>query len=164
MDLHFHDLRHHALSILFEQGYSIQEVAIVSGHSSWDMLKRYTHIKPESLHRSVTARVINLAAATDDELMSAASSPRRITFSRVSARKPVSAASPWICSALRFIRFLASHKHVRDQSLYAFSLLLKADSCHLQAFGIFNHHPVQGGDCLGSDFPGNGKVQRVSRT
>ncbi|MBG7601846.1 MAG: tyrosine-type recombinase/integrase [Gammaproteobacteria bacterium] len=54
VDLHFHDLRHHALSILFEQGYSIQEVAIVSGHSSWDMLKRYTHIKPESLHRSVT--------------------------------------------------------------------------------------------------------------
>lgn len=50
-DLRFHDLRHHALSILFEQGYQIQEVAIVSGHSSWDMLKRYTHIKPESLHR-----------------------------------------------------------------------------------------------------------------
>ena len=49
--LHFHDLRHHALSILFEQGYQIQEVALVSGHSSWDMLKRYTHIKPESLHR-----------------------------------------------------------------------------------------------------------------
>ncbi len=57
VDLHFHDLRHHALSILFEQGYSIQEVAIVSGHSSWDMLKRYTHIKPESLHRSVTQEV-----------------------------------------------------------------------------------------------------------
>lgn len=52
-DLRFHDLRHHALSILFEQGYKIQEVAIVSGHSSWDMLKRYTHIKPESLHREV---------------------------------------------------------------------------------------------------------------
>ncbi len=50
-DLHFHDLRHHALSLLFEQGFLIPEVAIVSGHSSWDMLKRYTHIKPESLHR-----------------------------------------------------------------------------------------------------------------
>lgn len=51
--LHFHDMRHHALSILFEQGYQIQEVCIVSGHTSWDMLKRYTHIKPESLHRRI---------------------------------------------------------------------------------------------------------------
>ncbi len=50
-DLHLHDFRHHALSILFEQGYQIQEVALISGHRSWDMLKRYTHIKPESLHR-----------------------------------------------------------------------------------------------------------------
>lgn len=51
--LHLHDLRHYGFSILFELGYQIQEVAIVSGHSSWDMLKRYTHIKPESLHREM---------------------------------------------------------------------------------------------------------------
>lgn len=50
-DLRLHDLRHHALSILFEQGYQIQEVALISGHRSWDMLRRYTNIKPESLHR-----------------------------------------------------------------------------------------------------------------
>jgi integrase len=52
-DLRFHDLRHEALSRLFEQGYQIQEVALMSGHRSWDMLRRYTHIKPESLHRRI---------------------------------------------------------------------------------------------------------------
>ena len=53
VDLHLHDLRHHGISILFEQGYQIQEVGIVSGYSSWIMLKRYSHIKPESLHRKM---------------------------------------------------------------------------------------------------------------
>lgn len=51
VDLRFHDFRHEGISRLFEQGYQIHEVAIVSGHKSWDMLKRYTQLKPESLHR-----------------------------------------------------------------------------------------------------------------
>ncbi|MCX4029042.1 tyrosine-type recombinase/integrase [Spartinivicinus sp. SM1973] len=50
-DLRFHDLRHEAASRLFEQGYDIQEVALVTGHKDWNMLRRYTQIKPESLHR-----------------------------------------------------------------------------------------------------------------
>jgi integrase len=45
-DLHFHDLRHEAISKLFERGLQIQEVALVSGHKSWDSLKRYTQLKP----------------------------------------------------------------------------------------------------------------------
>lgn len=49
--LRFHDLRHEAISRMFEKGYKIQEVAIVSGHKSWNSLKRYTNLKPESLHR-----------------------------------------------------------------------------------------------------------------
>lgn len=50
-DMKFHDLRHEGISRLFEQGYSIQEVAIVSGHKSWNSLKIYTNLRPESLHR-----------------------------------------------------------------------------------------------------------------
>lgn len=50
-DLTFHDLRHEGISRLFEKGYQIQEVAIVSGHMSWNSLKIYTNLKPESLHR-----------------------------------------------------------------------------------------------------------------
>lgn len=50
-DLHFHDLRHDGISRLFEAGYRIEEVSIVSGHRSWKNLKRYTHINPATLHR-----------------------------------------------------------------------------------------------------------------
>lgn len=56
IDLHFHDLRHEATSRLFEQGYSIEQVATVTLHESWQDLKRYTQLRPESLHRdAVTA-------------------------------------------------------------------------------------------------------------
>lgn len=44
-DLHFHDLRHEGISRLFELGWNIPQVAAVSGHRSWNSLKRYTHIK-----------------------------------------------------------------------------------------------------------------------
>lgn len=50
-DLHFHDLRHEGISQLFESGYLIQQVALVSGHKDWRHLKRYTNLKPEDLHR-----------------------------------------------------------------------------------------------------------------
>lgn len=44
-DLHFHDLRHDGISRLFEMGWSIPQVAAVSGHRSWQSLKRYTHLR-----------------------------------------------------------------------------------------------------------------------
>lgn len=44
-DLHFHDLRHEGISRLFELGWTIPQVAKVSGHRSWASLKRYEHIK-----------------------------------------------------------------------------------------------------------------------
>ena len=49
-DLHLHDMRHEGISRLFEQGYEIQQVALVSGHKKWEQLRRYTQLKPESLH------------------------------------------------------------------------------------------------------------------
>lgn len=48
-NLHFHDLRHEAISRLFERGYAIHEVALFSLHTSWTTLQRYTHLKPEDL-------------------------------------------------------------------------------------------------------------------
>lgn len=50
-DLKFHDLRHEGVSRLFEQGYTIEQVALVSGHRDWKMLARYTQIKAKDLHR-----------------------------------------------------------------------------------------------------------------
>jgi integrase len=55
-DLHFHDLRHEGTSRLFEAGFTIQHVALVTGHKDWKMLRRYTHLKPESLHAFLAAR------------------------------------------------------------------------------------------------------------
>lgn len=47
--LTWHDLRHEGISRLFEQGYRIEQVALISGHKSWSSLKRYTNLRPESL-------------------------------------------------------------------------------------------------------------------
>ncbi len=56
-DLHFHDLRHEGTSRLFEAGFSIEQVALVTGHKDWKMLRRYTHLKPETLHSRRKANV-----------------------------------------------------------------------------------------------------------
>lgn len=48
-NLRFHDLRHEGISRLFERGLSIQEVALISGHKSWAMLSRYTHLSAIAL-------------------------------------------------------------------------------------------------------------------
>lgn len=48
-NLHFHDLRHEAISRLFEAGYQIHEVAQFSGHRDWGSLRRYTNLHPAKL-------------------------------------------------------------------------------------------------------------------
>lgn len=48
-DLSFHDLSHEGTSRLFERGYDIVEVQQFTLHESWDMLTRYTNLKPEEL-------------------------------------------------------------------------------------------------------------------
>ncbi|MCJ2135172.1 site-specific integrase [Methylobacterium sp. J-026] len=45
----WHDLRHEGISRHFEHGLSIPEVALISGHRDYSMLKRYTHIRPENV-------------------------------------------------------------------------------------------------------------------
>ncbi|KAK6024999.1 site-specific recombinase, phage integrase family [Ostertagia ostertagi] len=48
-DMHFHDLRHEAISRFFEKGLSVPEVALISGHRDVRMLFRYTHLKAEDV-------------------------------------------------------------------------------------------------------------------
>ena len=56
-DLRFHDLRHETASRLFEAGYQIPEVAMVTGHKDWKMLRRYTNLKAQDLAiRKLAAR------------------------------------------------------------------------------------------------------------
>lgn len=59
--LRFHDLRHEAISRLFERGLGIAEVAAISGHKTWTQLRRYTQL-----------RAVNLVARLDATTMQAA--------------------------------------------------------------------------------------------
>jgi integrase len=52
-NLPFHTLRHEAISRFFEKGFSIAEVALISGHKTWSMLRRYTHLKAEDLAKKM---------------------------------------------------------------------------------------------------------------
>lgn len=48
-DLHFHDLRHEAISRLCEMGLTLPEVALISGHRDPRMLFRYVNLRPADL-------------------------------------------------------------------------------------------------------------------
>jgi site-specific recombinase XerD len=48
-NLRFHDLRHEAVSRLFEKGLNTFEVGSISGHKTLSMLQRYTHLRSEEL-------------------------------------------------------------------------------------------------------------------
>lgn len=47
--LHFHDLRHEAVSRLFEKGLNVVEVSTISGHKELRMLSRYAHLRATDL-------------------------------------------------------------------------------------------------------------------
>lgn len=52
--LRFHDLRHEAISRLFEKGvFDSMEVASITGHKTLQMLKRYTHLRAEDLAKKL---------------------------------------------------------------------------------------------------------------
>jgi integrase len=52
-DLRFHDLRHEAISRLFEKGLNPMEVAAISGHQTLQVLKAYKHNKVSHLARKL---------------------------------------------------------------------------------------------------------------
>ena len=47
--LHFHDLRHEAVTRLFERGFNVIEVGTISGHKELRMLSRYAHLRATDL-------------------------------------------------------------------------------------------------------------------
>ncbi len=54
MGLRFHDLRHEATSRLFERAHlNPIEAAVVTGHKSMQMLKRYTHLRASDLAKKL---------------------------------------------------------------------------------------------------------------
>jgi len=51
LDLRFHDLRHEAISQMFENKLGIQHIMLMSGHSDMKQLSRYTNTTPEEVFR-----------------------------------------------------------------------------------------------------------------
>ena len=47
--LHFHDLRHESTSRFFELGLDATKVKKITGHKTYSMLARYTHLKAEDI-------------------------------------------------------------------------------------------------------------------
>lgn len=54
-DLHYHDLRHEALSRLFERGLTTPEVQLISGHRDARMLFRYLHAERTTIAAKLAA-------------------------------------------------------------------------------------------------------------
>jgi integrase len=49
-DLHFHDLRHEAISRLFEKTrLDLMEIMKMSGHAVYSTIERYTHLRPSAM-------------------------------------------------------------------------------------------------------------------
>jgi integrase len=59
VNLKFHDLRHEAISRLFEMGLNTSEVSLISGHSDPRMLSRYTHPKLLTTLDKIDAAVLD---------------------------------------------------------------------------------------------------------
>jgi len=49
-DLHWHDLRHEGTSRLFERGLTTAEVMSITGHSTQEMVDRYSHYSAAIVH------------------------------------------------------------------------------------------------------------------
>jgi len=52
-DFHFHDTRHESISRAFEKGLNVIEAAVVSGHKTVSMLKRYANLHHEDIRRKL---------------------------------------------------------------------------------------------------------------
>ena len=57
-NLSFHTLRHEAITRFFEMGLTIPEVASISGHKSWSMLRRYTHLQSQTLIKKLDEKLM----------------------------------------------------------------------------------------------------------
>lgn len=80
-DLHLHDMRHEGTSRLFEEGFDIPRVALVTGHKKWENLKRYTNLKPGDLTKvkPLSPELRQSTPPRPDGLPSAGRRPRRFS-------------------------------------------------------------------------------------
>ena len=65
-DLHFHDLRHEAISRFFEMGLSLPEVALISGHRDPRMLFRYRLVRASMVTEKLNSNEIASFKGSDE--------------------------------------------------------------------------------------------------
>jgi integrase len=54
-DFRFHDLRHTFASRLVQGGVPLYEVMHMTGHKSFEMVQRYSHLAPDYAERAIQA-------------------------------------------------------------------------------------------------------------
>ncbi|ESZ36378.1 site-specific integrase [Mesorhizobium sp. L2C066B000] len=74
-DLNFHDLRHEAISRLFELGLTVPEVASISGHRTLAQLMRYSHASQEAVRTKLLSKELAKALAIDRQRSPCKGSP-----------------------------------------------------------------------------------------
>ena len=66
-DLHWHDLRHEGTTLLLERGLSAIQVMTITGHSTKDMLDRYSHYNAVLVLKALEPTTT--AARSDDDAL-----------------------------------------------------------------------------------------------
>lgn len=66
-DLRFHDLRHEAVSRLFELGLDVVTVSEISGHKTMSVLKDYAHLRPNNIAQQLNELKLLKAAKVSDK-------------------------------------------------------------------------------------------------
>jgi len=65
-NLRFHDLRHEAASRLFEKGLGAADIKLITGHKTYEMLDRYTHLSARNISEKLAK--IDEMARLDSEI------------------------------------------------------------------------------------------------
>ena len=73
--LTYHDLRHRATAQFFRMGLDIPRVALLTGHKTWAMLRRYTEIRPADVHAAVDRAARPSRAKRADKAMTRPAGP-----------------------------------------------------------------------------------------
>jgi integrase len=66
-DLRFHDLRHEAVSRLFELGLDAVTVSQISGHKTMSVLKDYAHLRPSNIAQQLNELKLLRASKSSDK-------------------------------------------------------------------------------------------------
>jgi len=65
-NLRFHDLRHEATSRLFEKGLGAADIKLITGHKTYEMLDRYTHLSARKISEKLA--MLDEVARLDSEI------------------------------------------------------------------------------------------------